>query len=61
MTRKHFIAIADDIGMALHEMGGDYETFVFDHLVPKLASDFASFNPHFDEIKFIERIEEHMR
>lgn len=59
MTKKHFIAIADDIGMALHR-NPDNEGFVFDELVPLLASTFADANPHFDRNRFIERIEEHI-
>lgn len=60
MTRKHFIAIAEVLGRALTEVPSrcDTETFVFDHIVPKLTTEFVTFNPHFNETKFIERIEE---
>jgi hypothetical protein len=59
MTRKHFTAIADDIGMALHR-NPEQEAFVFDELVPLLTSSFKGFNPHFDRNKFIDRIWEHV-
>ena len=56
MTRKHFTAIADALGLSIRQ-NPQCEAFVFDVVVPQLSRSLLTFNPLFDRERFIERIE----
>jgi hypothetical protein len=53
MTRKHFEAIARTISSAVDASPSPLATNVIRNMAEALARDFASFNPLFDEARFL--------
>ena len=58
MTRQHFIAIADDIGMALRQADTYLERLSLRYLQGLLSVTMARFNPNFDRQRWVDHIED---
>lgn len=61
MTRQHFTAIADDIGLSIRYMPESQQpqaqAYLDDYLLPLLLDSMRRFNTGFDRQRFVDRIE----